>query len=65
MGRAKSLEDLALHRTAAADARAELATYMWSDGALYHAWRLTESLRVASGREIDPLARSRASSHPN
>ena len=48
--RAKLLEDVALQRTPAATARASLETLVWADGTLYHAWRLTESLRVASGQ---------------
>ena len=48
-GRERILEDLALRRTPATTARSALATLAWSDGALHHAWRLTESLRVASG----------------
>src|SRR5262245_51069438 len=47
--RAKTLEDVALQRTPAATARAVLQTLEWADGALYHAWRLAESLRMASG----------------
>jgi hypothetical protein len=49
-GRLKLLEDVALQRTPAATARAALDTLAWADAALYHAWRLTESLRTASGR---------------
>jgi phosphate:Na+ symporter len=49
-GREKTLEDLALKRAPAAAARAVLETLAWADGALYHAWRLAESLRIASGR---------------
>jgi phosphate:Na+ symporter len=49
-GRVKLLEDVALQRTPAATARAALDTLAWADAALYHAWRLTESLRTASGR---------------
>ena len=32
-----------------ATARAGLDTLVWADLALYHAWRLAESLRIASG----------------
>src|SRR5262249_18388381 len=49
-GRARTLEDLGLQRTAAAAPRPVLATLAWADSALYHAWRLAESLRIASGR---------------
>ena len=48
-GREKMLEDVALQRTPTATARATLETLMWGDVALYHAWRLAESLRIASG----------------
>jgi phosphate:Na+ symporter len=37
-------------RAAAATARASLDALVWADGALYHAWRLAESLRIASGK---------------
>jgi phosphate:Na+ symporter len=49
-GRATLLEDVALHRTPSATARAALDALLWADGALYHAWRLAESLRIASGK---------------
>jgi len=48
--REKLLEDVALQRTPTATARARLETLVWADGALYHAWRLAESLRIASGQ---------------
>jgi phosphate:Na+ symporter len=47
-GRAKILEDAALQRTPKATARAALETLAWADLILYHSWRLTESLRIAS-----------------
>ena len=47
-GRQQLLEDIALQRIPAASARAGLDTLGWADGALYHAWRLAESLRVAA-----------------
>jgi phosphate:Na+ symporter len=47
-GREKLLEDLALQRTPAATARAGLDALAWGAGTLYHAWRLAESLRIAS-----------------
>jgi phosphate:Na+ symporter len=49
-GRDKVLENVALQRTPAAEARAGLDTLVWADGALYHAWRLAVSLRIASGK---------------
>jgi phosphate:Na+ symporter len=48
-GRERILEDVALQRIPSAPARAGLDTLGWADGALYHAWRLAESLRIASG----------------
>ena len=42
-----------------ATARAVLETLAWADGTLYHAWRLAESLRAASGNE--PSARESVS----
>jgi phosphate:Na+ symporter len=48
-GRATLLEDVALHRTPSATARAALEALVWADGAVYHTWRLAESLRIASG----------------
>ncbi|HJZ68368.1 MAG TPA: Na/Pi symporter [Blastocatellia bacterium] len=49
-GRAKILEQTALQGTPMATARAALETLAWADLALYHSWRLTESLRIASAR---------------
>ena len=49
-GREKLLEDVALQRTPTATARAALEALVWADGALYHTWRLAESLRIASGK---------------
>ena len=49
-GRESMLEDIALQRAPAATAHAALETFAWADHALYHAWRLAESLRVASGK---------------
>jgi hypothetical protein len=47
-GRAKILEQTALQRTPMATARTALETLAWADLTLYHSWRLTESLRIAS-----------------
>ena len=52
--REKLLEDVALKRTPVATARAGLETLAWADPALHHAWRLAESLRIASGKEQGP-----------
>jgi phosphate:Na+ symporter len=49
-GRAQMLEDVALQRTPTATARAGLDMLVWADLALYRAWRLAESLRIASGK---------------
>jgi phosphate:Na+ symporter len=48
--REKMLEDVGLQRAPAAAARAVLETLAWADGSLHHAWRLAESLRIASGK---------------
>ena len=49
-GRDKILQDIALQRMPAGTARNGLDMLAWADGALYHAWRLAESLRIAAGR---------------
>ena len=49
-GRAKILEDTALQLTPMATARVALETLAWADLTLFHSWRLTESLRIASAR---------------
>ena len=49
-GRDKMLQDVALQRTSVETARDGLEMLAWADSALYHAWRLVESLRVAAGR---------------
>jgi phosphate:Na+ symporter len=48
--RRQMLEDVALQRTPAAQARSALETLVWADGTIHHAWRLAESLRIASGQ---------------
>jgi phosphate:Na+ symporter len=50
-GRDKILQDVALQRTPAETARSGLELFGWADGAVYHAWRLAESLRIASGNQ--------------
>jgi len=50
-GREKLLEDVALQRAPAATARGGLDALAWVENALYHAWRLVESLEQASGRK--------------
>jgi phosphate:Na+ symporter len=50
-GRDKMLEDIALQRMPIAKARESLETLAWADSALYHAWRLAESLRIAAGAQ--------------
>jgi len=47
-GREKMLEDVALQRMPTATARGVLEILVWADLALYHAWRMAESLRVGS-----------------
>ena len=49
-GRDEILQDVALQRRSADAARSGLDMLAWAEGAFYHAWRLAESLRVASGR---------------
>ena len=49
-GRESLLEDVAMQRTRIETARPALEALLWADGALYHSWRLIESLRIASGR---------------
>jgi phosphate:Na+ symporter len=55
-GRAQLLQDVALQRIPAASARAGLDALAWADGALYHTWRLAESLEIASskGMQTEP-----------
>jgi phosphate:Na+ symporter len=48
--REKTLEDIARQRVPMATARAFLDMLAWADRALYHAWRLADSLRIASGK---------------
>ena len=47
--REQLLESVALQRTPAVAARASLEALVWADRSLYHAWRLAESLQIASG----------------
>jgi phosphate:Na+ symporter len=54
-GRATLLEDVALQRMPSATARAALEALVWADGALYHAWRLAVSLRMAAGHRPTPV----------
>jgi phosphate:Na+ symporter len=49
-GRRATLEDVALQRVPIATAREALDTLAWADGALHHAWRLADLLRIASGK---------------
>jgi phosphate:Na+ symporter len=60
-GRDKILEDVALQRTPAITARADLDALLWADGALHHAWRLAESLRIASGNSRLPVDKAHLS----
>jgi phosphate:Na+ symporter len=48
--RDRILEDVALQRMPSASARNSLDTLAWANTALYHAWRLAESLKIASGQ---------------
>lgn len=47
-GRQDLLEQIALHRMPMDTARARIESLHWTNDALYHAWRLSESLRLAS-----------------
>jgi phosphate:Na+ symporter len=49
-GREKLLADVALQRTPAATARAGLDALAWANRAVFHAWHLADSLRIASGK---------------
>jgi len=40
-----------LQQMPAETARNALEMLGWADAALYHAWRLAESLRIASGKQ--------------
>src|SRR5262245_15486678 len=46
--REQLLDDVALKRTPTATARGALDALAWADGALYDAWRLTESLQTTA-----------------
>ena len=46
----RTWEDAIARSDPRATARAVLETLVWADLALYHAWRLAESLRIASGK---------------
>ena len=50
IGRDKILQDVALQRMPTGTARDGLDMLAWAEGSFYHAWRLAESLRIASGR---------------
>lgn len=43
------IEDIVQIRAPMATARAFLDAHAWGDRALYHTWRLADSLRVAAG----------------
>jgi phosphate:Na+ symporter len=51
ISRDKILQDVALQRAPAETARSGLEMFGWAEGAVYHAWRLAESLRIASGNQ--------------
>jgi phosphate:Na+ symporter len=54
-GRDKILQDVALQRLPPETARYGLDMLAWAEVVFYHAWRLAESLRVASGRRGTPI----------
>jgi hypothetical protein len=47
-GRERLLDDIALKRTPVGTARGAIDALAWADGALYDAWRLTESLQTTA-----------------
>jgi phosphate:Na+ symporter len=51
ISRDKMLQDVALQRAPAETARSGLEMFGWAEGAVYHAWRLAESLRIASSNQ--------------
>lgn len=51
------LEDVALQRVSTRTARNVLEALSWADGAVYHVWRLAESLRSAASGDITVAAR--------
>jgi phosphate:Na+ symporter len=55
-GRHAMLEDVALQRVPIASAHEALDTLIWADGTLHHAWRLADSLRMASGKASAALS---------
>jgi phosphate:Na+ symporter len=55
--RDKLLEDVALQRISTETARDALEALGWADSAVYHAWRLAESLRTAAGGEVTAAVR--------
>lgn len=58
------LENVALQRAPTEPARAGIETLGWADGAVYHAWQLAESLRLASGKTRLPRADSAGATQP-
>ena len=51
ISRDKILQDVALQRAPAETARSGLEMFGWAEGAVYHAWRLAESLRIGSSNQ--------------
>jgi phosphate:Na+ symporter len=51
ISRDKVLQDVALQRTPTETAHSSLELFGWAEGAVYHAWRLAESLMIASGNQ--------------
>lgn len=52
--RAELLEKVALGQIKTAEANRELVRLRWTDGAFYHAWRMVNALRDASGKKPEP-----------
>ena len=53
-GRDKILQDVVLQRMSAGTARNGLDMLAWAEGGFFHAWRLAESLRIASRLQARP-----------
>jgi phosphate:Na+ symporter len=65
-GRDALLEDMAFRRLTAETVRAAIDSLTWADGALHHAWRFANSLRLAaySGGHPSPPTEPRRSGPP-
>ena len=62
--RERLLGDIALRRTPAATAWAALDALTWADGAIYHAWRLADSLQTALAHDRSHVVESNQAEMP-